>query len=90
MYKQKNQTLTGTIEETQMKLSPGDNFPIFEIHHNDTKFMISIICYTKNRTSFAFDTPNSSPNSKEYVSMKTVIILFIIMIEHMCKLIYYQ
>jgi len=67
---QKNQTLIGTIEETRMKLLPGGNFPIFEIHHNDTKFMISIICYTENRTSFAVDTPNSSPNSKEYVSMK--------------------
>jgi len=86
MYNQKNETLTGTIEETRMKLSPGGNFPIFEIHHNDTKFMINIICYTENRTSFAVDTPNSSPNSKEYVSMKTVMILFIIM---MCKLICY-
>jgi len=72
-----------------MKLSPGGNFPIFEINNNDIKFMISIICYTENRTSFAVDTPNSSPNSKEYVSMKTVLILFIIMIEHVCILICY-
>lgn len=86
--KHKNETLIGTIKDTQMKWSDGGHFPIFEVHtNNGTKSMISIECLTdvQNKTIFKFDSSIPS-DSKNFVSMKIAIIL-LIMIEHICKLI---
>ena len=59
-----------------MKLSDNDKFPIFEIHHNDTKIVINIVCYMGDKeTNFILD----SISAKIYVSMKITIILSIIM-----------
>ncbi|XP_012058115.1 PREDICTED: cation-dependent mannose-6-phosphate receptor-like [Atta cephalotes] len=48
---------TGTVKETRMKLSDNDKFPIFEIHHNDTKIVINIVCYMGDKeTNFILDS----------------------------------
>ncbi|KAL0105629.1 hypothetical protein PUN28_015846 [Cardiocondyla obscurior] len=63
-----NNTLTllyGTVEETQMKWSTEGNCPTFEVHHNDTKWIIDIICQKENRISFSLDYP-LSPSSKTH------------------------
>lgn len=68
MYNKKNDTLTGTIEETRMKLSTEGPFPIFEIYHNNIKSMINIVCFSDKKTSFMIDDPFSPKDSKENVS----------------------
>ncbi|KAG5308585.1 MPRD protein, partial [Pseudoatta argentina] len=48
---------TGTVKETKMKLSDNDKFLIFEIHHNDTKIIINIVCFMGDKeTSFVLDS----------------------------------
>lgn len=76
MYNKENKSLTGTIEETQMKLSTEGSFPIFEIHHSDIIFMINIVCIpaTKNKTSFALDPPLTDP--KKYVNSNDIDYLY--------------
>lgn len=78
MYnKKENKLLTGTIEETKMKLSAEGNYPIFEIHHSDIMFMINIVCFpyaAKNKTSFALDPPLSDP--KKYVNSNNINYLY--------------
>lgn len=90
MHSNKNEILTGTIEETRMKWSAGGNFPIFEIRNNGTTSLINIICITdvQNKTIFAFD-PSIPSDSKNFVSIKIAIILLLIMkIEYIRKFIY--
>ncbi|XP_018301754.1 uncharacterized protein [Mycetomoellerius zeteki] len=48
--------ITGTIEETKMKLSDTGKFPIFEIHHNNIKMIINILCFTDEKTNFILDS----------------------------------
>ncbi|XP_011690579.1 PREDICTED: uncharacterized protein LOC105451676 [Wasmannia auropunctata] len=62
----KNQTLTGTVEETKMKLSTAGNFPIFEIVHKDVKSTINIICspIKEDKTRFILDSPISSESKQ--------------------------
>lgn len=64
--KEKNETLFGTVEDTQMKLSPDGNYPIFEIDHGDMKSMINIVCFKENKTSFILDS-SIPPDSKKSV-----------------------
>lgn len=78
--KDKNKTLSGTVEETRMILSPKGT-PLFEIYHNDTKSIINIACYTDKETSFRIESVQN--DSKEYVSSDNPIYFYTI-IEHVC------
>ncbi|XP_011336396.1 cation-dependent mannose-6-phosphate receptor [Ooceraea biroi] len=61
--KEANKTLNlGTVEETRMKLSSTNKFPIFEIHHGNVTSFINIVCVNYNETSFRIE----SFNAKEY------------------------
>ncbi|XP_071559082.1 uncharacterized protein [Temnothorax nylanderi] len=61
----KNKTLTGKVEETQMKLSTKGPFPIFEIGSQDgIKLTINIVCFPEDKTSFSLDS--ASPESKNF------------------------
>ncbi|KAH0953251.1 hypothetical protein HN011_000395 [Eciton burchellii] len=72
LYNQtKNQTKPivrnlGTIEETRIKLSNINKFPIFEIHHKNITSFINIICTKHNKTSFKIESSSINPDSKEY------------------------
>lgn len=68
-----------------MKLSDTGKFPIFEIHHNNIKMIINILCFTDEKTNFILDSDPT--NVKTYVSMKIAIILPIIMMIYINKLI---
>lgn len=84
MYNKKNnKTLSGTVEETRMKLS-NKGTPVFEIYHNDTKSIVDIVYYTENKTSFTMDNTPPPPDSKQYVGSDNIAYYYIT--EHVCKL----
>lgn len=64
----------GTVEETRMKMSNGNKFPIFEIHHDNITSVINIVCFIDNesKTEFKINPENKFPpsGSNTYVSMK--------------------
>lgn len=73
--KQKNLAQSfGTVEETTMKMSNGNKFPIFEIHHNNITSVINIVCFidNKHKTNFIIGKEDKFPpsGSNSYVSMK--------------------
>jgi len=75
--KQKSSTQSfGTIEETTMKMSGGNKYPIFELHHNNITAEINIVCLpNSDRTNFKIDKQNKFPpsGSNQYVSTKVAI-----------------
>lgn len=63
----------GTIEETKMKMSSENKFPIFEIHHDKITSVINIVCFTDSKTNFKIDSGIPPSGSNKYVSIKRVI-----------------
>ncbi|KAM0728913.1 Cation-dependent mannose-6-phosphate receptor [Formica fusca] len=56
----------GTIKETKMKMSSGNKFPIFEIHHDKFISVINIVCFTDSKTNFKIDSGIPPSGSYEY------------------------
>lgn len=63
----------GTIKETKMKMSSGNKFPIFEIHHDKFISVINIVCFTDSKTNFKIDSGIPPSGSYEYVSIEIAI-----------------
>lgn len=79
LNRQKNSTQSfGTIEETTMKMSSEDKFPIFKLQHNNIISVINIVCLRDSKTThFKIDCENKFPpsdsNTNQYVSIKVAI-----------------
>ncbi|XP_050454779.1 uncharacterized protein LOC126853227 [Cataglyphis hispanica] len=56
----------GTIEETKMKMSSENKFPIFEIHHDKIISVINIVCFTDSKTNFKIDSGIPPSGSNKY------------------------
>jgi len=64
-----NKTLSfGTLEETRMKMSSNNKFPVFEIHHNDTRSVINIVCFSERKTGFVIESAYPKENNFMLIS----------------------